>query len=140
MKITYPLMLMIIYTLLSVIIGNIKLIGISVSDITVNPVATNSSFYIDVSGYEFNTSGLILGAITVLITIVAVAVGTGISVLGTGLSSESVGVVIKVVSYIAIWSLLTVFSFPLIVSIVVFGFVIYLGITFLYAIAVIQKF
>ena len=79
--------------------------------------------------FSIDTS-TIVGAITIItITLIGVALITGISVLATGLNAQSARIVILATVYGGLWLLLSVLAYSLIVSIEVFGAVIYVGIT-----------
>lgn len=94
--------------------------------------ATDVLFSIDTS--------TIVGAITIIsITLIGVALITGISVLASGLNAQSAKIVILATVYTGLWILLSVLAYSLIVSIEVFGTVIYIGITLAYVIGVIQS-
>ena len=89
-------------------------------------------FYID-------TTVLITAGISLLITISIVAGITGISVLGSGLNPQSSRIIVLLTAYIGLWTSLSVLAYNLIVSIQIFGFIIYISLTIAYAIGVIQK-
>ena len=82
----------------------------------------------------------IIGAISIIIIIATVGAIIGIQVLGSGLSSESVRVLIMAIAYTGIWTVLSILSFPLITSIEIFGSLIYVVLTIGYVIGIIQKF
>ncbi len=89
-------------------------------------------FYID-------TSDLISAGIVLLSTVILVAIGTGISVLGSGLNPQSSRIIVLLTAYIGLWTSLSILAFSLINSIQVFGYIIYVSLTIAYAIGVIQK-
>ena len=92
----------------------------------------NLIFYID-------TSNLILAGITLLTTIIIAASITGITVLGSGLNPQSSRIIVLLTAYIGLWSTLSILVFSLINSILIFGSIIYIGITLGYAFGVVQK-
>lgn len=94
--------------------------------------AENIFFYID-------TTSLVIAGISILTTIIIVASITGISVLGSGLNPQSSKIIVVITAYIGLWFSLSVLAFSLIISIPVFGTLIYIGITIGYSIGVIQK-
>lgn len=89
-------------------------------------------FYID-------TSSLITSGIALLGTVIAVALITGVSVLGSGLNPQSARIVIILTAYFGLWTTLSILAFNLINSIQVFGYIIYIGLTIGYSIGVIQR-
>lgn len=94
--------------------------------------ATDVLFSIDTS--------TIVGAITIIsITLIGVALITGISVLSSGLNPQSAKIVILATVYTGLWLLLSVLAYSLIISIEIFGTVIYIGITLAYVVGVIQS-
>lgn len=89
-------------------------------------------FYID-------TTVLVIAGIS-LITAILISAGiTGIQVLGSGLSSSSVRIIILLTGYSGLWFALSILAFNLIITIEVFGGIIYILLTTGYAIGVIQK-
>lgn len=81
----------------------------------------------------------IVGLIAIFIVIIIVAAILGIQILASGLSPESVKFIMNAVLYFGIWSLLSVPCFNLIISIEIFGTLIYIILTIAYVIGVIQK-
>ena len=77
--------------------------------------------------------------IAAFVVIIGVASLLGITVVGTGLSPESIKVVMVCILYGVIWILLSIFAMPLILAIEVFGIVIYAVLLIMYIIGVIQK-
>lgn len=67
----------------------------------------------------------IFGAIGIIITIVSIGTVAGIKVLGSGLGDESIRILTIGLSYLGIWSVLTVFSSPIIFDIPSIGGIIY---------------
>jgi len=81
----------------------------------------------------------LLGAI-VLVSAVAVAVMLlGLRILGSGLSDDSIRILCVALSYIGIWMFLSVLAMPLLLSIELFGTLIYTALTIGYAIGVVEK-
>jgi len=137
------LMILLILSLFSVILGN------GLIDATTN-VAVDNSALIDgipstfvIEGvdvvFSIDTSSLINAGIALIITIIVVAGITGIQVLGSGLSPSSVRVIILGTSYAGIWAVLSILAFNLIITIELFGTIIYITLTIAYAIGVINK-
>jgi len=81
----------------------------------------------------------LLGAI-VLVSAVAVAVMLlGLRILGSGLSDDSIRILCVALSYIGIWMFLSVLAMPLLLSIELFGALIYTALTIGYTIGVVEK-
>lgn len=81
----------------------------------------------------------ITGALAVVIALVALAVVVGIQVLGSGISEQSVKTIITVIGYASLWGVFSILSSNLIISIELFGLIIYLILTIIYAIGVMNK-
>lgn len=106
---------------------------------------TSSIINGSVSTIEFGETDLlfiidptVLG-IAAFVIIIGVAALLGIQVLATGLSGESIKVIMACILYGVIWILLSIFAMPLILSIQVFGTVIYTVLLIMYIIGVIQN-
>lgn len=95
--------------------------------------------------YEAEQSSLLFeiddleGMIILLTTITAIAVASGVNILGSGLSDNSVRTITIVAIFSGIWIILSVLIAPLIWSIEIFGSLIYILLTISYTIGVIQK-
>ena len=89
--------------------------------------------------FQIDTSSLITAGIALLATIIIIATITGIQVVGSGLSPASVRIFIILTGYVGIWTTLSLLAFDLIFSIQVFGSVIYISLTLVYTIGVINK-
>ncbi|MFX0069874.1 MAG: hypothetical protein ACFFAO_02180 [Candidatus Hermodarchaeota archaeon] len=81
----------------------------------------------------------ITGALAVIIVLIAIAVLVGIQVLGSGISEQSVKTIIIITGYASLWGIFSVLSINLIISIEIFGYIIYIGLTIIYAIGVMNK-
>lgn len=81
----------------------------------------------------------VAGLIVIFIVIIVIAALLGIQILASGLSPESIKFIMNAILYFAIWSLLSTLCFNLIVSIEIFGTLIYITLTIAYVIGVIQK-
>lgn len=95
------------------------------------------------SGLEVDSSFAIdqfWGLLGTIITIALIGALFGIQLFNSGLNSESVRVLILTFTYIGIWGLFSLLSFDLIMSIPVFGAIIWFVLTFVYALGVIKKF
>lgn len=132
--------IMLLLTLLSVISGN-SFIGLSSSfDVDTEALVngTTSEFAIADTTAVFSIDPL-QGAIIWIVVIVGLGVAVGIQVLGSGLSENSVHLIFMGTFYISLWTILSVLAMNLIISIEIFGSVIYLTLTILYAIGCIQN-
>lgn len=89
--------------------------------------------------FEINTTVFIVAGISLLITIGVVAGITGIQVLGSGISTASAKIIIMIAGYTGIWFSISAIAINLISSIMVFGSIIYIGITLMYVVGVLQK-
>jgi len=81
----------------------------------------------------------VVGLIVIFIVIIAIAAVLGIQILASGLSPESVRYIMNAILYFVIWTLLSTMCFNLIISIAIFGTLIYITLTIAYVIGVIQK-
>jgi hypothetical protein len=127
--------IMLVLTLLSVISGNDFLgstwdYGVDI-DALIN--GTTSDFVIEDQSAVFGIDPL-QGAIVWIIVIVTIGVAVGIQVLGSGLSDRSVHLLFMGTFYISIWTILSILAMNLIIAIEIYGTVIYLTLTILYAI------
>jgi len=138
--ITITLGIMMIITLLSIISGNTftSYSDTQTFDQTVFVNGTASEFAINDTAVLFQIDGLI-GALIILVVIATVVGLIGIQVLASGLSDTSVSTIRTSIIYGGIWGLLSVGASALIISIETFGALIYLMLTILYIIGVIQK-
>lgn len=143
MLIGASLALMIILTLFSLVLGNELESGFaSISvDNTAIVNGTTTTFVVSPENILIAIDiTQIDGAIIILaITLLTIAGITGVQFLGSGLNSESSKIIILTTVYVAMWSLLSVLAYPLIVSIEIFGAIIYVSFTLMYVIGVVQK-
>ena len=143
MLVGISLMILIVITLFSVILGREFISGIA------NIAIDNEALVDDIPStfvvvgqdvlFSIDTSNLIVAGISLIVAIIIVAGISGITVLGSGLNPQSAKIIIILTGYIGIWSTLTALSFNLIVEIEVFGSIIYIGLTMAYIVGVIQK-
>lgn len=137
------LMILIIITLFSVILGRNLISGIANISIDNEALIDDVPSTFVVVGedvlFTIDTSTLVIAGISLIVAIIIVAGITGITVLGTGLNAQSAKIIIILTGYIGIWSVLTALSFTLIIEIEIFGSIIYVGLTIAYVVGVIQK-
>ena len=143
MLIGLTLLIMIVLTFFSIILGE-SFIGSIVNVGIDNTALVNGStatYFVEAEDllFQIDTGSLIIAGIVLISTVIAVASITGIQVLGSGLNTQSVRVIIIATSYIGLWASLSILAFNLITQIKVFGGLIYIGITIAYSIGVIQK-
>ncbi|MBA7494962.1 hypothetical protein ES702_05540 [subsurface metagenome] len=81
----------------------------------------------------------VFGAIGIFIVIIVIVGFIGLQIFGSGLSELSVKVISGVIIYGGLWAIVSVLSMPLILSIEVFGSLIYLGLTIIYVVGVVNK-
>jgi len=124
----------------SFILGS-SLIGTIISDTFASDIIVNGTTQsLEFSKYT-NTFAIdpTLGAIAILLGIIAIAGILGIQAIGSGLSPTSIRVIMIALMYFIMWGLLSILAEPLISSISLFGSFIYVGLTVMYIIGVVQK-
>ena len=129
------IMLMLMLTLLSVVSGNMFM-GHSAGDSYNAIINGTTSDYTIVSG-GFNIDAY-TGAIGWLVIIVAIGVGAGVAILGSGIGGVSVNLLYKSIFYGTVWGIVSIFPAPLMFEIYLFGPSIYITLTIVYVIAVIM--
>lgn len=122
------MLIMLSLGLLLVIVFFNLILGSSFSSYTLN------SPYAQTIGIDSLT-----GALAIIIIIIGIASIIGIQFLGSGMSDESIRTIIIGIAYGSVWGLFSVLSINLIVSIEIFGWLIYATLSILYLIGVIQK-
>ena len=127
-------------TLISVLLGS------SFTDTLVSTTIDNEAIINGtITSFEIWNTDIILnidpiiGAISIIIVVATVGAVIGIQILASGLSPESVRVLIMAIAYTGVWTVLSILSFPLITSIEIFGGLIYVILTIGYVIGIIQK-
>ncbi len=105
-------------------------------------VILGASFTSYTVGTEYGTIvgvDSLTGALTIIIILVALALVVGIQVLGSGLNDTTVKTIIVITGYASVWGIFSVLSINLIISIQIFGTLIYLFLTIIYVIGVVDK-
>ncbi|QYW08120.1 hypothetical protein 15570_00023 [Lokiarchaeota virus WyrdV1] len=97
-----------------------------------------SSFELPIGDFTIRIDP-VAGLIVIFIVIIVIAGLLGIQVLASGLSPESIKFIMNAILYFGIWSLLSALCFNLIISIEIFGTLVYITLTIAYVIGVIQK-
>ena len=125
----FGLLPLIVLSLVSIIFGN-KFIGIDVKSVSVEGYKSEALF--------FNIDPLTIGLEIVIVIALACAL-LGVRILGSGLSEQSVRLLSVSLCYTAIWSFLSLLAYPLIRTIQIFGVVLYILLTVLFTIGVLEK-
>lgn len=140
MIIGLTLTILLVLTLLSLIFGGIFVdipMGISIEG-SQKLEDTSKTFQIPIGDFMIRIDP-IQGLIVIFILIIILAALIGIQILASGLSPESIKFIMNAVLYFGIWSLLSALCYSLIISIQIFGTLIYITLTIAYVIGVIQK-
>ena len=141
MKITIALVPIIILSFLSIIFGN-EFMAVPIVDEIFKDETMWGLIYpnetLPEKSVMFSIDEL-QGAIVILIAITVGIAFVGIKVLGSGLSDPSVKVIITATVYTGLWLVLSVLASSLIFSIEIFGAIIYVVLTIIYVIGVIEK-
>ena len=119
-------------------IGVITEVGIDNSAI-IDGVPTTFITELETVIFSIDTSSLIVSALFILASIILIALATGIQFLASGLNPASSRIIVLITGYTGIWTALSVLVFSLIISIQIFGSVIYITLTIAYVIGVVQK-
>lgn len=134
------LAILIIIALFSIVIGG-SLETIESQTLNINATTSESSSNFDFSNVSqaFYIDDLV-GALVILIIIISLSALVGLRIFSSGLSENSVKMLTLGITYIALWSMFSALAYPLIISIEVFGFIIYIILTLGYIIGIVQKF
>ena len=137
------LMILIVLTLLSLILGQNFLSGIINISVDNEALIDGVPSTFVVSGQDvlffIDTSNLLTAGIALLITVAVVAGLSGITFLGSGLNPQSARIIIFITAFGGIWAVLSILASSLIFQIEVFGTIIYISLTIAYSIGVIQQ-
>lgn len=134
------LAILVVLSLFSVILGT-SFIGSEIETVIGNDLiinGTNTSVEL-VAGATFSIDPF-LGLTAVIIVLIVLAVLVGIQIIGSGLSPTSVRIIVIGTAYSGLWILFSIIAQPLIVSIQIFGALIYITLTMGYIWGVVQKF
>ncbi len=134
------LAIMLVLTLLSVLFGNSFVGAIVETSISGTNVLNGSSstFSLDNIETDFRIDSL-EGAIVIIVVIILFATLIGVKILSSGLSESAHRIVVICTCYFGIWIILSVLGGAFIFQIQEFGALIYISITIIYVIGVIQK-
>lgn len=139
MLILVSLIAMILLTILSMLSGNslVGSFGSYSGDYTT--IVNGTEATLELSGTEAFYIDPVLGAIIMFVGLAVLVGVAGINFLGSGLSDTSVRVITWVTFYGAIWGIFSVLAMNLIIAIELYGSLIYIALTFMYVIGVVQK-
>lgn len=87
-------------------------------------------------GFDIGSS---LGLIGIVIGIMALAAFAGIKILGSGVSDVSVSTILVSSAFLALWAIFSVLSMSLIISIPLFGVILYFALTGMYTVGIINR-
>ena len=136
-------MILLVLTLLSLVLGQNFLSGIVNLSVDNEALVDGvpSTFVVEGQDILFyiDTSNLLTAGIALLITIAIVAGVSGITFLGSGLNPQSARIIIFLTAYGGVWAVLSVLASNLIFQIEVFGTLIYISLTIIYSIGVVQQ-
>ena len=129
------MVILISLTILSLITGNDLFSYTNSYDTTISQTlnGTVSDLDVNLSG-SFNLSSL-QDAILWISVCGGIAVGAGVTILASGLNETASHWLVYMIFFIAIWTVFSGLSFPLISSIPVFGSIFYIGLTIIYGIS-----
>lgn len=143
MLITATLLILLVIGLLSLMLGG-NFFGQVVSVAVDNTAIVNGSittYVVEATDVLFfiDTSSLLTAGIALLITLAIVAGITGIQVVGSGLNPESAKIIITLTGFGGLWAVISFLAFNLIISIEIFGSLIYIMLTIGYSIGVVKR-
>ena len=143
MMLILSLGILVVLSMFSLILGNDFIAGIANIAIDNEALVDGVSSTFEVIGqdviFSIDTTSLIISGISLITTVIVVAGILGVSVLGSGLNPQSSRIIVLITAYVGIWLTLSILAFNLIVSIEIFGSVIYITLTLAYAVGVVQK-
>lgn len=116
--------------LLGILTGSGTVIQINYNTFDSN-IFTNTSYTVQQLGLKFSINES-LGWIAILIGILTVATMAGFQFLGSGLSDSASHILISLAFYVGFWLILTVFAYPLLESIKIYGLFIFFILTLMY--------
>ena len=139
MLIVISLSVLIVLTIFNIVIGSsFNEIQFESYDIEAVINGSDTSYTLQNLDFVFNIDSL-TGAIAIIILIGLLCCLIGIRILGSGLSETSVRFLTTSIFYTGVWSLFSVLSYDLIISIEVFGLLLYITLTIIYVLGVVQK-
>ena len=140
MLIGLTLLILGVLTIFSLVLGGSLSGSIIGSDLNPNLIVNGSTTTLEFSGDDVLFAiDPTVATIAVFVIIIAIVAVLGIQVLGSGLSSESIKVIMACILYGAVWGLLSVLAMPLILAIEVFGTIIYMILLIGFVVGVIES-
>lgn len=135
------LAIMFVITLISIIGGNsfVNILIEHTIDTTAIVNGSTNQFEIDLTQQSFGLDP-ITGGIALVVAIAVVGGIISIQFLGSGLNDSGVRILLLSIFYGGLWTILSILAYNLIVAIEVFGLVIYLVLTIVYAMSVVGKY
>lgn len=142
MLVVITLGIMLFLSVLSLVLGS-SFASYSTTILIDNEAIINGSsatyFSDETINYIINMNTL-AGQMTFLtIIVIGIAVAVGITILGSGISASNAKIIVMITAYVGIWTILTGLSGALIISIEIYGTVIYISLTIVYIIGVLQQ-
>jgi len=138
--ISLSLLILGVLVVFSVVLGGnlsgTTLTGTVKSDLIVNETTTTIEFTGEDLLFSIDPT---IATIAAFVVIGGLAAALGIQILGSGLSPESIKIIITCILYGTLWGLLSILAMPLILSIEVFGTIIYVILLISYIVGVIQS-
>lgn len=139
MILALTLIILVVLAVFSVILGN-SFIGSQVEQVIGNDLIINgTTTTVNLNADAFFSIDPFLGLTATIIVLIVLATAVGIQVLGSGLSPQTVRIIVIGTAYIGLWVLFSLLAEPLISSIEVFGGLIYITLTIGYIWGVIGK-
>ena len=141
MLIGLMLAFLLIITFLSIISGN-SFIGIIVENVVDNAVIVNGSTTSLEIPIDDSVFGLdpVTGGLALIVAIAVLGALIAPRVLGTGLGDNGTRIIMVSAFYGGIWAILSLVSYPMIIAIDIFGLLLYMSMTILYAVGVVSKY
>ncbi len=141
MLIGITLAFLLVITFLSIISGN-SFIGIVTENIVDNAVIVNgttTTLEIPIDDVVFGLDP-ITGGLALIVTLAVLGGLITVQILGSGMSSNGSRIIMVSVFYGGLWTILSLMSYPMIVSIDIFGVLLYLTLTILFGVGVVSKY
>lgn len=137
MKMMLSLIPLTVLSIFSMIFGEEFIIYISLDELEMEKPMSDWMEDFDF-GSALGGTAMIAG-MSIIILIAGVSILVGLQILGSGLSDTTVKVITILTTYVSLWLILSLLSFPLIMDIEPFGFIIYTVLSLTFVIALIQK-
>ncbi|MFX1590584.1 MAG: hypothetical protein ACFFC1_20820 [Promethearchaeota archaeon] len=139
MLLAISLGILIVISLFAIITGS------SLSQIGAESLSGSADFNESATSFDINNIGATFyidefaGALVIIIAIMIIACLIGLNIFGSGLSDTSVRILSIGITYYGIWSIFSVLSYELIVNIEVIGVLLYITLTIVFTIGIVQK-